>query len=57
MSTDQIVQTIKSKRFKRAFWDWFDTLPSPDKKRFWEFPHDFACLYFYNKFYSKQQPQ
>jgi hypothetical protein len=39
--------------FKNEFWKWFDALPKIEKQRFWDFAHDFACLYFYNKFYSK----
>lgn len=37
--------------FIKSFWEWFDTLSEPDKKRFWYFPHDFAKLYYYNKIY------
>ena len=44
--------------FKKAFWEWFDKLPLIEKERFWRFPHDFACLYFYNKYYKDmQKPQ
>jgi len=41
------------KEFKKAFWNWFDNLSLIDKQRFWNFPHDFACLYYYNKIYSR----
>lgn len=41
--------------FKKAFWEWFDKLSLNEKERFWKFPHDFACLYFYNKYYKNMQ--
>jgi hypothetical protein len=49
MSDD--VNIEKDPIFKLEFWQWFDSLAQKDKERFWSFPHDFACLYYYNKFY------
>lgn len=45
------VNIEKDPMFKEMFWQWFDLLPKKDKERFWTFAHDFACLYYYNKFY------
>lgn len=39
--------------FKKLFWEWFDSLPQKERKKFQEYPSDMAELYFYNKIYSK----
>ena len=41
--------------FMEAFWAWFDSLPLKEKERWWYLPVNFATLYFYNKFYSKNE--
>lgn len=37
--------------FLDAFWDWFDSLDSKQKDRFWNFSLDMSTLYFYNQIY------
>lgn len=39
--------------FKVKFWEWFDRLPRPERKKFQEYPSDMAELFFYNKYYSR----
>jgi len=39
--------------FKRAFWDWFDSLNKDEKNRFWYYSLDMSKIYFYNKHYAK----
>jgi len=43
----------KSKKFKKAFWKWFDELSFDEKKKFWYYQIDMATTYFYNKIYSR----
>jgi hypothetical protein len=43
----------KDERFKRAFWDWFDSLNKEEKNRFWYYTADMSKIYFYNKHYAK----
>ena len=44
---------LKDPHFKSCFWEWFDSLPKQDKKRFQYYSADMAELYFYNKVYSR----
>jgi hypothetical protein len=39
-------------QFKKAFWEWFDALPTHERKRFQEYPADMAELNFYNRVYK-----
>lgn len=39
--------------FKKAFWEWFDSLPKLERKRFQDYPADMAELNFYNRIYSR----
>ena len=48
-----MTDVMSTKKFQEEFWNWFDSLHSKDKKKFWEYPLDFACIYFYNKVYSR----
>lgn len=41
--------------FKCEFWNWFDSLPCEEKKRFWYYQQDAAEVFFYNKFWKNQQ--
>ena len=45
---------IKDDNFKKEFWEWFDSLPKEEKKKFQIYRNDMAELYFYNKIYSKK---
>ena len=40
--------------FKKLFWEWFDSLPQPEKEKFWSFKIDMATTYFFNAIYTKQ---
>jgi len=37
--------------FLDAFWNWFDSLTSKQKERFWNYSLDMSTLYFYNQIY------
>ena len=39
--------------FVEKFWEWFDSLPKPEKERFWYYKDDMAEIYFYNKFWNR----
>jgi len=35
--------------FRKAFWEWFDSLPKEERVKFQNYPADFAELNFYNR--------
>lgn len=43
------------KKFKKVFWDWFDSLPTKEKRRFWYFKQDMAETYFFLRHYEGQR--
>lgn len=43
-----------SQDFNKLFWEWFDSIPRADRKRFQEHSADMAKIYYYNKFYRKR---
>lgn len=43
-----------NKKFKKAFWEWFDSLSPEERKRFQEYPADMAELNFYNRVWKNQ---
>ena len=45
---------LDTPEFKKEFWEWFDSLPKQERRKFQEYPADMAELYFYNKIYSKK---
>jgi hypothetical protein len=42
-------------RFKKEFWDWFDSISSQERRKFQEYNLDMAELYFYNKIYRHKE--
>ena len=42
--------------FKKAFWEWFDNLPTKEREKFQNYPADMAELNFYNRFYKHMLP-
>ena len=51
------MEVFDTKEFKKAFWEWFDTLPKLERKKFQEYPADMAELYFYNKIWSRSSTE
>jgi hypothetical protein len=47
-------EIFKTEDFKKAFWEWFDSLTTKERMNFQEYKADMAELYFYNKIYSKR---
>ena len=41
--------------FKNEFWNWFDNISPAERKKFKEYNSDMAELFFYNKYYRKDQ--
>ena len=39
------------KKFRVAFWNWFDNIPRAEKRKFWNYPVDMSFIYYYNKYY------
>ena len=50
-----ISHTVETTEFKKAFWNWFDSLSKAEKDKFKYYPSDMAELYFYNKIYRHAQ--
>lgn len=46
---------LNSSEFNKLFWEWFDSIPRADRKRFQEHSADMAKIYYYNKFYRKRE--
>jgi len=45
---------LNTSDFKKAFWEWFDSLPKEERIKFQQYPADMAEIYFYNKIYIKK---
>lgn len=43
----------KDQKFKKLFWEWFDSIPTKEKEKYWYFKLDLATSYYYNKIYSR----
>jgi hypothetical protein len=41
-------------KFKKEFWEWFDTLPQTKKEMFWKYKEDMAETNFYFTVYQKK---
>ena len=50
-SKGKTMSVFDTPEFKKAFWEWFDALPTQERKRFQEYPADMAELNFYNRVY------
>lgn len=48
------MDVMTTEEFKKAFWEWFDSISPVERKKFNEYKDDFATLYFYNKVWSKK---
>jgi hypothetical protein len=44
---------LDSERFKKQFWDWFDSISTEDREKFQEYPADMAEIFFYNRYYRE----
>jgi len=42
-------------KFKKEFWEWFDTLPQTKKEMFWKYKEDMAETNFYFAVYQKKE--
>lgn len=42
-------EDMETDEFKKAFWEWFDSLSKEERKKFNEYPADMATLNFYNR--------
>jgi hypothetical protein len=40
--------------FRKAFWEWFDSIPAQERLKFKNYPSDMADLFFYNKFWKQR---
>lgn len=45
----------RNTEFKTSFWEWFDSLPLQEKKRFWYYANDAAEVYYYNKYWKHHE--
>lgn len=41
--------------FKKAFWEWFDSIPKEERERFQLYKADMAELFFFNKIYKNKK--
>ena len=44
---------LDNPKFKKQFWNWFDSISTEERSKFQEYPADMAEIYFYNKFYRE----
>lgn len=51
------MDVMDTKKFKKAFWEWFDSISPRERKKFQEYPADMAELYFYNKIWSRSSTE
>lgn len=47
-----VMDIFDTPEFKKAFWEWFDNLPTKEREKFQNYPADMAELNFYNRFYK-----
>ena len=49
----EVEMDLDSARFKKQFWDWFDSISTEDREKFQEYPADMAEIFFYNRYYRE----
>ena len=52
-----LLHLFHSRRFKEAFWEWFDNLPQKERDKFKTYPNDMAELNFYNRVWRHERPE
>lgn len=45
-------KTFDDSFFRRLFWDWYDSLNTSEKEKFFNYPVDISEVFFYNKVYK-----
>ncbi len=51
------MDAMKTNNFRKAFWEWFDSISPSERKKFYEYPADMAELYFYNKIWFRSSTE
>ena len=46
---------IRDEKFKRDFWEWFDSLTKNERQKFQYYTSDMSEIYFYNKIYRYKE--
>lgn len=54
MSYSDIDFWLDEPSFLNSFWNWFDSLPADERRKFDNYPSDMSKIFFYNKVWKNR---